>query len=202
MTTSRLETFADGVFAIAATLLILNVGTQTSVDHHSLGDQLLRAWPSYAAYAISFLTIGILWVNHHTVMTQIARADRAFLFQNVGFLLCVAFLPFPTMLVAQHIRDQGATTAALAYGLTCTATAILFNTLWWYAARGGRLLRDDADPRLVDGITRRYRPGPWVYLAATLVALASSTVSVILFGAIALFYVAESSLFARHPDRA
>ncbi len=200
MSTGRLETFADGVFAIAATLLILNVGTQTSGVHQTLGHELLRAWPSYVAYAVSFLTIGIIWVNHHTVMSQVGRADRTFLFEQVGFLLCVAFIPFPTMLVAEHIRDQGATTAALAYGITLTATAIFFNLIWRYASHDGRLLRDDADPKVVEGITRSFRPGPWIYLGATLIAFASSTVSVVLFGAIALFYVAESSLFARNTE--
>src|SRR5438445_522270 len=74
MTTSRLETFADGVFAIAATLLILNVDAQVGAAHTDLGARLLHIWPSYVAYAVSFLTIGIIWVNHHTVMSQVARA--------------------------------------------------------------------------------------------------------------------------------
>ena len=84
MTTSRLETFADGVFAIAATLLILNVDAQIGPAPADLGAGLLHMWPSYVAYAVSFLTIGIIWVNHHTVMTQVARADRTFLFLKIG----------------------------------------------------------------------------------------------------------------------
>src|SRR3989442_1047733 len=124
MTTSRLETFADGVFAIAATLLILNVDAQIGAAPADLGAGLLHMWPSYVAYAVSFLTIGIIWVNHHTVMTQVARADRTFLFLTVVFLLCVAFIPFPTRLVAEHVRDQGARVAALTYGITLTAAAV------------------------------------------------------------------------------
>src|ERR1700687_3352487 len=154
MNRGRLETFADGVFAIAATLLILNVDSQVTGGGGSLGHQLLHVWPSYAAYAVSFVTIGIIWVNHHTVMGQIGRVDRAFLFQNVAFLMCVAFIPFPTRLVAEHVRDRGATVAALAFGVTLTTTAVLFCTLWLYASRGERLLRPDADPRVVSGITR------------------------------------------------
>jgi hypothetical protein len=107
MTTRRLEAFADGVFAIAATLLILNVDAQVRGGEQDLGRRLLHVWPSYAAYAISFLTIGIIWVNHHAVMHQLAGADRTFLFLNVGFLMCVAFIPFPTRLVAEHIREAG-----------------------------------------------------------------------------------------------
>ncbi len=195
MTTGRLETFADGVFAIAATLLILNVDAQVGDSHTDLAARLLHIWPSYAAYAVSFLTIGIIWVNHHTVMTQVARADRTYLFLTVVFLLCVAFIPFPTRLVAEHVRDEGARAAALAYGITLTATAVMFQAIWLYAALGRRLLRADADERLVRGITRSYLPGPFIYSAATLTALASPTVSVLLYAAIALFYVLESSLF-------
>jgi uncharacterized membrane protein len=124
--TGRLETFADGVFAIAATLLILNVDTQIGEHTSDLGNRLLAIWPSYVAYAVSFLTIGIIWVNHHALMDQVERADRVFLFLNVGFLLVVAFIPFPTRLVAEYIQDEGATAAALAYGITLTATAVMF----------------------------------------------------------------------------
>ena len=195
MTTSRLETFADGVFAIAATLLILNVDAQIS-DVQSLGSRLLHIWPSYLAYVVSFVTIGIMWVNHHTVMSQIDRTDRRFLLATVGLLLCIAFVPFPTRLVAEHIRGAGARDAALAYGFTMVATAVMFSVSWFYASRGKRLLRADADPAVVTGISRSYLPGPWIYLAATLIAFASPTASVCVFMATALFYVLESSIFS------
>jgi uncharacterized membrane protein len=197
MKTDRLEAFADGVFAIAATLLILNVDGAIHVGTRDLGDDLLRAWPAYVGYAVSFVTIGIIWVNHHLVMSVIEHVDRRFLLVTVLFLMCVAFIPFPTRLLAEHVRDDGARAAALAYGITLTATAVTFNVLWFTAYRGRRLLSPDADPRVVSGITRSYLPGPWIYLAATLVALASPTASAILFAAIALFYVVESSFFGR-----
>ncbi len=190
---SRLATFADGVFAIAATLLILSVDGQ--VGDERIGGQLTHAWPSYVAYAVSFVTIGIMWMNHHTVMTQIGRVDRRFMLATIGLLMCIAFVPFPTRLLAEHIRDSSARDAALAYGFTMTATAVFFNAVWFYAARGGRLLREDADPRVVAGITRTYLPGAWIYLASTLVAFASSTASALLYLALAALYVFESSLF-------
>jgi uncharacterized membrane protein len=196
MGTSRLETFADGVLAIAATLLILDV----SVSGSPLSTQLARAWPSYVAYMVSFITIGIIWVNHHAIMDQVARCDRTFLVVNVFFLMVVAFIPFPTRLVAEHLRGEGARAAALAYGITLTLTAIWFNVLWFYAAAKGRLLREDADPRVVRGISRSYRPGPWIYLAATLIAFADPRVSLALFAAFAFFYVLESSLFGQDRD--
>ena len=191
MTKTRLEAFADGVFAIAATLLILNV----TVSGAPLARELVQIWPSYAAYAVSFLTIGIIWVNHHTVMGQIARVDRLFLFLNVLFLMFVAFIPFPTRLLAVYINSPEARAAAVAFGVTLTITAILFNLLWRYAATGRRLLRQDADEQLVEGIGRSYLPGPFIYLAATVVGFVSPLASAGLYGAIAIFYVLESSLF-------
>jgi TMEM175 potassium channel family protein len=192
---ARLEAFADGVFAIAATLLILNVDAQIPGDARDLGASILHIWPSYLAYAVSFVTIGIMWVNHHTVISQIDRTDRRFLFANIGLLMCIAFVPFPTRLVAEHIRGDGARDAALTYGFTMVATAIMFSVTWFYASRGGRLLRRDADPAVVSGISRSYLPGPWIYLAAALLAFVSPTASVLAFLAIAAAYVLESSIF-------
>ena len=193
VSTSRLETFSDGVFAIAATLLILNV----HVDGPHLGHALARAWPSYAAYGVSFVTIGIMWANHHGVFSQIDKVDRTFLMINVFFLMAVAFVPFPTVLVAEHVRDAGLQAAALAYGFTLTVTAVLYSLLWFYAMSGRRLLRHDADPRVVSGITRSFLPGPWIYLTSTLLAFWRPVVSIVLFAAIAAFYMLESAVFGR-----
>ena len=200
MNTGRLETFADGVFAIAATLLIL------TVDGHfgscapagaTLAHQLVCSWPSYVAYVVSFLTIGIIWVNHHTVMDQIDHADRTFLMITVGFLMIVAFIPFPTRLVAENIKGDGARAATVAYGVTLTLTAALFNAVWFYAARGGRLLRPDADPKIVRGISKTFVFGPWIYVALTLIAAVEPVLGAIGFGLFALFWVIESSVFGR-----
>jgi uncharacterized membrane protein len=198
METARLETFADGVFAIAATLLIIDVTADGKGG--ALGAALAHAWPSYLAYGISFLTIGIIWVNHHACFQQIGRADRTFLFINVFFLMVVAFMPFPTRLVAEHIRDDGARDAALSYGLTMIALAIGFAAFWFYASVGNRLLRSDADPRAVRGISRSYIPGTPLYTTATLLAFWSPTVSVCCFGAVTVFYVLEGALFGGERD--
>jgi uncharacterized membrane protein len=198
--TGRLETFSDGVFAIAATLLILNVDTHVqscALEHAVLADQLLCGWPSYVAYMVSFLTIGIIWVNHHTVMNQIARADRTFLMLTVGFLMVVAFIPFPTALVAENISEPGARAATVAYGINLTLTAVMFNAIWFYAARRRRLLRDDADEGTVRGISRTFVFGPWIYLGVTVLAAIDPTVGAIAFILFALFWVIESSVFGR-----
>jgi uncharacterized membrane protein len=196
--TGRLEAFSDGVFAIAITLLVLDV-TVHAPGGHDLAHALLRAWPSYVGYAISFLTIGIIWVNHHACFRHIARVDRVLLFLNVLFLLFVAFIPFPTRLLAEYVRTPGGTAAAVVYGLTLTSTAICFNALWQYAARGDRLLRTDADRREVTGITRSFWPGTLVYAAATGVAFASAWASAALYAGIAAFYVISSSFFGAEP---
>ena len=192
MPKSRLEGFADGIFAFAATLLILNLAV---TEGSPLGQQLIDIWPSYVAYALSFTTIGIIWMNHHLVMHQISGVNRPFLVLNVLFLMVIAFIPFPTRLLALHINHDGAQAAALAYGITLTMTAILFNALWRYAAWKNRLIRKDADPKVVSGISRSYVPGPIIYFVATLVALKSPQASAGLYVAIAIFYVAESSIF-------
>ena len=192
MTPARLETFSDGVFAIAATLLILDVHRAPGSVAHGL----VHAWPSYAAYAISFLTIGIIWMNHQTVFSQIARVDRTFLMINVVFLMVVAFSPFPTRVLASTLREGGRA-GAFAYGLTFSLMAVCYGGLWLYASRNGRLLREDADPKTVSGITRSFAPGSLMYVTAMLSALISGYVAVALFAAIALFYVFESSVFGR-----
>ena len=192
MPTTRVEAFSDGVFAIAATLLILNV----SASGGTLSVELLKIWPSYVAYAVSFVTIGIIWANHHTVMSQISHVNRTFLVINTLFLMVVAFIPFPTHLLSEYIlKPEGAQAAAVVYGITGTLTAVFFNILWRYAANGRRLLRANASPRTVDGISRSYLPGPFLYAAATAVALVNPYVSAGIYAAIALFYVVESSFF-------
>jgi uncharacterized membrane protein len=200
MPTTRLETFSDGVLAIAATLLILDVHAEGS----PLGRELIHIWPRYAAYALSFTVIGIIWVNHHIVIGQLGKVNRPFLFINLFFLLVVAFIPFPTQLVADHIRDGGndARDAVLAYGITLTMMAVAYNVMWFYAIRGGRLLRADADPKIVAGITSSFRPGVPIYAVSTLLAFVSPAVSFALFGALALFYLFEGSIFSRGETRA
>jgi uncharacterized membrane protein len=191
MSTARLETFADGVFAIAATLLIIDVRP----EGRPLADALEHAWPSYAAYAVSFLTIGIMWANHHAMFGQIGRVNRPFLMLNVVLLMGVAFVPLPTRLVAEHLRHEGAEAAALLYGGTMVVIATGFAATWFYGA--ARLLRPDADRRAVSGISRSYLPGVPIYALATLSALVSPWLAVGIYAALALFFALESSVFGR-----
>jgi TMEM175 potassium channel family protein len=194
--TGRVEAFSDGVFAIAITLLILAVGIEQAIAGGELKEQLLDLWPAYLAYAVSFLTIGIMWVNHHAVFRHFARVDRTLLLLNILLLMMVSFTPFPTRVVAEHAHtDTDRQAAALLYGITMTMTAICFFAVWMYGSR--KLLRPDADRREVSGITRSYLPGTPLYATATLLAFASPLASLIMFGVLAVFYAVSSSVFGR-----
>ena len=199
MDTGRAEAFSDGVFAIAITLLILAVGIEQSIASGSLRHQLLHLWPAYIAYAVSFLTIGIMWVNHHQVFRHFERVDRPLLLLNILLLMCISFTPFPTRVVADHATNGAdRQAAAVLYGITMTVTAICFFAVWYYGSR--RLLRPDTDMREVSGITRSYLPGAPTYVFATAIAFVNSIASLIMFGAIAIFYAISSSFFGREPS--
>src|ERR671927_1341204 len=186
METGRVEAFSDGVFAIAITLLILAVGIEQSIAKGSVEHQLLHLWPAYIAYGVSFLTVGIMWVNHHQVFRHFARVDRPLLLLNILLLMCISFTPFPTRVVAEHAHDDpDREAAAVLYGGTMTLTAICFFAVWFYGSR--RLLRPDTDMREVSGITRSYLPGAPTYALATAIAFVSSIASLIIFGALAVF---------------
>jgi uncharacterized membrane protein len=186
--TARIEAFSDGVFAIAITLLIIEI----HVPHHehaaALGHDLLRLWPSYLGYLTSFLTIGVMWVNHHVVFSYITRADRTLMFLNTLLLLMIAFVPFPTAVLAQFIETDGARAGAVLYGATLTVTAVVFFVWWRYSAHERRLIGDHVSDEQIDEITRAYNPGTLLYGGATALAFVSPWLSAALFLAIALFY--------------
>jgi len=194
--TARLETFSDGVFAIAATLLVLefSVGATAGGD---LGGALLHLWPSYLAYATSFLTIGIIWMNHHQCVETMARTDRVLLFLNLVLLLTVAFLPFPTKLVAQYLQQPGERAAVYAYDATFVVMAVVYNAWWRYASTGRRLILDSVPDASLRAISRAFDPGVPMYAAVFAVAVVSPLASVALTLAIAVFYLPSAALFSR-----
>ncbi len=191
--TTRFETFSDGVFAIAATLLVL----EFSVSGDDLGHELLHIWPSYLAYVTSFLTIGIIWMNHHHTVSLIARTDRTMLFINNLLLLTVAFLPFPTKLVGDNLRGGDEQAAALAYAGTLVAMAILHQFWWQYARRNRRLIADETPDSALRAVDRAYWPGVPMYAAVFVVAFFSPLAAVVVTFAIAAFYLPSAALFDR-----
>src|SRR5215831_15712193 len=130
MTTGRAEAFSDGVFAVAITVLVfglLPIGTG-KLDARIL----LQAWPQYFAYVVSFLTIGIMWMNHHTILAHVARVDRPLLVINLLLLMGIVVIPFPTALVADNLTGHGGAAAAVTYGLVMIAISLGFSGLWIY----------------------------------------------------------------------
>jgi uncharacterized membrane protein len=194
--TTRLEAFSDGVFAIAATLLVLEFSVDSDLGSR-LGHALLELWPSYLAYVTSFLTIGIIWINHHYCVQTIVRADRTLLFLNLLLLLTVGFLPFPTKLVAQYLNQPGEQAAVLAYDATFVVMSIVYNAWWRYASTGRRLIREDVPDSTIRAISRAFNPGVPMYSFVLLVAFVSPLASVALTFAIAAFYLPSAALFER-----
>jgi len=194
--TTRLETFSDGIFAIAATLLVLEIGV-SSADAHHLGQALLDLWPSYLAYVTSFITIGIIWMNHHACVKTIGRVDRVFMFLNLLLLMTVSFLPFPTKLVAEHLQGPGEQAAVYAYSATFVVMSVIYNAWWRYASGGRRLIADGVPESRIRAITRAFNPGIPIYTITFLVAIVSPLASVFLTFAIAAFYLPSAALFER-----
>jgi uncharacterized membrane protein len=192
--TTRLETFSDGVFAIAATLLVLEFTVTSGPD---LGSQLLHLWPDYLAYVTSFITIGIIWMNHHHTVSLIARTDRTMLFLNNLLLLTIAFLPFPTKLVGDFLRHDGERAAALAYAGTLVVMAALHQFWWQYARRNRRLIAVETPDSALRAVDRAYLPGLPMYGAVFVVAFFSPLAAVLLTFAIAAFYLPSAALFDR-----
>jgi uncharacterized membrane protein len=185
--TGRLETFADGVFAIAITLLVL--GIRVPEADETLAKALADQWPSFFAYVISFLTIGIMWVQHHRLFTVIGRSNPTFAMINIVFLMFIAFVPYPTEVLAQHVNHDGWTLATFLYGGTMVVIAIMFNAIWAYAAsRNGHLLDENVATAVRDSGARGYWLGPPLYGVITLLALVNPVLSLIGFGAFALYW--------------
>jgi uncharacterized membrane protein len=189
LNTKRTEAFSDGVFAIAATLLVLELKVP-HVEQGGLSDALLERWPSYATYVVSFLTIGIIWVNHHAVMERIKSVDRLLLFLNLVFLMAVAAIPFPTALLADYLRaghDEGLASAI--YGATMAVMGIAFGIVWAYAVLSDDLLYDGIDPDRARRSLLIFASGNPLYLLAIGVSLLSAELALAIYALLALFYL-------------
>jgi uncharacterized membrane protein len=188
--TGRLEAFSDGVIAIAITLLILEVSVPEAAPGRLL-HELLHQWPSYAAYLVSFLTIGTMWVNHHSMFSRIVRVDRNLLFLNLVLLMGIAFLPFPTALLADYVRDGGSNShvAAAAYGITMVCIGLSFTALWARLANHEELLEPGYTTVRARATARRsFFGGTLVYVAAIGVALVSAPAALAVYGLVALYF--------------
>jgi uncharacterized membrane protein len=183
--TARIEAFSDGVFAIAITLLILEIKVPPA-EQGDLARQLLRQWPSYFAFLLSFLFIGVMWINHHRMFTHIRRADHGLLFFNLLLLLGVTVVPFPTAVLATHLEASDARTAAALYNGTYFVLAIFFNVLWRYAV--SRHLIDHALAASSGAISKQYAFGPLMYLVCLALGWISVPLSLTINTALAVFF--------------
>ena len=188
MPTGRAEAFSDGVFAIAITLLVLSLVVS---GHGTLTSQLLAAWPRYFAYVVSFLTIGIMWMNHHTILAHVQRVDRPFLVINLFLLMGVVAIPFPTALVADNLTGNGGTAAAVTYGLVMIAISLSFSALWIYVATHAPALGAAVPPEALRRSIPGFTGGLIAYVVGTLIALFRPLAALIIFGLLAVYYLFE-----------
>lgn len=189
--TARLETFSDGVFAIAITLLVLELHAPSGEE--SLWRGLVDEWPQFAAYVNSFFIIGIMWVNHHSMFRQIVRVDRALLFLNLLLLLWTALLPFPTALISRNLGEgeRDASVAEAVYSANLTLAAIAFSLIWMYAVRGGRLIRAPMGRREEWRSIGRFSVGTFIYAATIGLAFLSAGLALAVQFLLAVYYLFE-----------
>jgi uncharacterized membrane protein len=217
----RAESFSDGVFAVAITVLIFNL---LPIGREALSYRVLAtAWPQYAAYVVSFLTIGIMWMNHHTLFGHVRLIDRPLLVLNLLLLMGVVAIPFPTALVAEHLTGpnrSGGPPAAVVYGAVMIVISLCYNAIWEYLVRHAQALGSPSTRQMLRDATPGFpawpagpaRPaglGPvrkvprWSigligYLAGALIAaFVSAGAALAVYGLLAVFY-----LFNHLPDPA
>jgi TMEM175 potassium channel family protein len=195
MKTSRLEAFSDGVFAVAITLLVLDLHVPGG---ENLWHQLREEWPSFASFFVSFWVIGIIWVNHHGVLDHVRRADRGVLYLNLLVLMTVVFLPFATALLAEHLKSGvDEKVAAAVYSCASLAMGLAFAVLWTYITRHREKLGVALSDEDVRRTTMTFVAGNPFYVAAIVVSFISPPVVLVIVGAVAVYYMA---IGMRSPD--
>jgi uncharacterized membrane protein len=187
----RLEALSDGVFAIAITLLVLDLGVpaREELDQGGLGAALAHQWPAYFAYLVSFLVIGIIWVNHHTMFSKVNLVDRPVLFANLALLLVVSVIPFRTRLLGEYLTaGADAHTAAAIYSSIMLAMGLAYSVLWITVTRDVGLPHDHVDPIASRAALRRFGLGNVAYLATIGLSFVSAIATLSLHAALAIYY--------------
>lgn len=190
MSPARTEAFSDGVFSIAATLLVLDL--KVPVANGALLPALAHLWPAYASYAVSFLTIGIIWMNHHAIFAHLRRVDRPLQALNLLLLLIVAVIPFPTSILATYLEsghDQAA--AGAIYGLVMTGMGLSFGSLWMYVLRHDALRTTTIPAARKRALLLRFAVGSPIYAAGIGLAFVSAKLSLLIYAALAVYYLLE-----------
>jgi uncharacterized membrane protein len=204
MSSRRTEAFSDGVFAIAITLLVLDlvVPSRQEAAEGGLAHALAEEWPAYFAYLVSFLVIGIIWVNHHTMFDKVRQVDRPALFANLALLLVVSLIPFPTRLLAEYLTAGSAShVAAAVYSATMAAMGLAYATLWLVLTRSARLLHEGVDPLVGRMALRRFGLGNVFYLATIGLSFVNATVTLAVHAALAIYYCFDQLPIVGAADR-
>ena len=194
MDRGRLEAFSDGVFAVAITLLALNLTVAGPTGQEGLLDQLTAKWPAFAGYLISFLTIGIIWVNHHVLVRSITTVDRTLLFVNLMLLLFVVLIPFGTATAADYLpaNSTGARLAMVIYAGIFLGMSAGFGAIFEWTLHGERVA-NPLPPERHWAARRRFVGGGAVYVVAIIVALVNAVASFVLIALIAVYYILEQT---------
>ncbi len=189
----RFCAFSDGVIAIAITLLILEIKVPKA-ELGQLGHELEQLWPSYIAFAVSFLTIGIMWVNHHNLSRRLVAVDHGLLYLNLALLGAISFIPFPTAVIAEYLREGGSNerSAAFLYSIAMIMVSAAFTSMWWHIARRPHLMHA-AQRDAVRMHARKASMGIPIYVAVGALSLVSATAALIAFGVIAVAYAVNRS---------
>jgi uncharacterized membrane protein len=192
--TNRIEAFSDGMFAIAITLLILELKVPAP-SQGPLVAALLHLWPSYLAFLLSFAYIGIMWMNHHRMFTHIRRSNDTLLVLNLLLLLGITAVPFPTAVLAAHLGTPDQRPAALFYNGVFIVIAVFFNVMWRYAV--SRQLLDHSLAASAAMISRQYAVGPLMYVLCFVLAWIDVRVSIGVNVALAIYFALPPSLMRR-----
>ena len=200
MDRGRLEAFSDGVFAVAITLLALNLAVK-GPGHGTLAHQLAEQWPGYLAYLISFFTIGIIWVNHHALVSNVVQVSRTLLFLNLVLLLFVVLVPVATGTVADYLAHGGfdAKLAVAMYGVVLVGMSVGFSSMLEWSLGEGRT-RVPVPPEKRWAARARFMSGGLVYLVIVAIAFVNAVVALSLSGLVALYYIFESTPTLGKPE--
>jgi uncharacterized membrane protein len=204
VTKTRLEAFSDGVLAIAITLLVIEIRPPEVGEGERLVHALWAQWPSYAGYLVSFLTIGVIWLNHHRVFEQVARVDGPLLLLNLNLLLWTALIPFPTAVVAEHLGGAGeaARTASALYCGVLLLMSLSFGSLFTWVTHDARLLHRLPPPEVIRAARLRFTFVLAVYACAFALSWVSAPLALVLCGLMALYYAFDQASVPaeREPD--
>jgi uncharacterized membrane protein len=191
MSTGRLESFSDGVLAVAITLLSLDLVVR-GPGHGTLAHQFTQRWPSFAAYVVSFLVIGIIWINHHSLFSNLEKIDRVALFLNLLLLLFVVAIPFATATLAEYLRVGGSDShlAAVIYAFVSVGMGLSFAMMFlWSSSRGHFRVPLDAKTRRNAFV--RFSIGNLAYLVAIGLAFVSAWLTLVIVALVAVYYSFE-----------